>query len=224
MLLAAVAGALGTSVAVSAFAQSKGDKANLRATANPAGWYLGGAIGRTGYDTDYSGTMAELNGVGATGYTVNADYWETTGRVFLGYQFTRNVSLEASYWKLGKVSYSAVITSPVSTTANRDFDSEGAGADVVLWLPLMERLWALGKVGAMAVKVKATAVDVPGLQSIPSESSHTVNLHLGAGLEYRLTPQFSGRFEYDFIYDVGDNGKFGTADLHMWSLGANYRF
>lgn len=187
--------------------------------------YLGGAIGRGGYDADFERTKAVIRTTGATAFNVTVNATDTMWKGYVGYRVSPHFSLEAGYWNFGRVSYSAAITAPAATALQRNFRTDGYGADAVLWLPVNSTWSGLAKAGAMRTATKASASDPgAGLIALAAESSHKLNSHWGVGLEYRFTPTASARLEYENVRKVGDESKFGTADIILWTIGANYRF
>ena len=187
--------------------------------------YVGGAIGRVGYDADIERAKAVIGGTGATAFTVNANVTDTAWKGYAGYRASPNLSVEAGYWNFGRLDMSAAVTAPVSTALQRKYRADGYGANAVLWLPVYNSWSGLVKAGAMLTNVKASA-SAPGggLIALPAESARTLNAHWGVGLEYRLSPAAAVRLEFETVRKVGDESKFGTADLTFWTLGANYRF
>ena len=187
--------------------------------------YAGGAIGRGGYDTDFERTKAVIRTTGATTFNVTANATDTMWKGYVGYRLSPHFSLEAGYWNFGRVNFSAAITAPAAATLQRDFRADGYGAGAVLWLPVSESWSGLAKVGALRTAVKASASDPGGgLTPLPAESSHKLNSHWGLGLEYRVSRDLAARLEYENVRKVGDDAKFGTADVILWTVGANYRF
>lgn len=187
--------------------------------------YVGGAIGRGGYDADFERTRAVIQTTGATKFSGSANATDTMWKGYVGYRVSPNFSLEAGYWNFGRVDFSAAITAPVAATLQRNYRTDGYGAGAVLWLPVNNTWSGLLKAGAILTATKASASDPgPGLTALSAESSHKLNPHWGVGLEYRLTPAASARIEFENVRKVGDESKFGAADVNLWTIGANYRF
>ena len=196
-----------------------------RGGVSPSKVYVGGAIGRAGYDTDFERTKAVIRGTGATSFVVTANGTDTAWKGYLGYLASRHISVEAGYWNFGQIDLSAGVTAPATTVLRRTYRVDGYGADAVVWLPVYDSWSGLVKAGAMLTNVKASATEPGGgLTALPAESSRTLNAHWGVGVEYRFTPAAAVRVEYETVRKVGDESKFGTADLILWTLGANYRF
>jgi len=187
--------------------------------------YVGGAVGQGGYDADFERTKAVIRGTGATAFSVSANKTDTMWKGYLGYRFNPYVSVEAGYWDFGKVDLSATISAPTATSMQRSISASGMGASAVFWVPVSNSWSGLVKAGAMRTETKASAGDVGGgLTGVPAESSTKLNSHWGVGVEYRLTPAAAARIEYENVRKVGDDTKFGTADIIMWTVGASYRF
>ena len=107
-----------------------------RGSASQSKVYMGGAIGRVGYDTDFERSKAILRGIGATSFTVAANGTDTAWKGYLGYLESRHISVEAGYWNFGQLDLSAAVTAPASTVLRRTYRADGYGADAVVWLPV----------------------------------------------------------------------------------------
>lgn len=187
--------------------------------------YVGGAIGQGGYDADFERTKTLVRRTGATAFNVTADAKDTMWKGYLGYRISPNLSVEAGYWNFGRASTSTAITAPVAAGLPREFRADGLGADAVAWLPLYNNWSGLLKAGAIRTMAKASASDPGGgLTALPAESARKLNSHWGLGVEYQFTRAASARLEYENVRKVGDDAKFGTADIILWTVGANYRF
>ena len=187
--------------------------------------YVGGAIGRGGYDADFERSKAVIRTTGATTFNVAVNATDTMWKGYFGYRVSPHFSLEAGYWNFGKVEISASITAPVAAALQRTYRADGYGADAVFWLPLNNSWSGLVKAGAMRTSAKASASDPgAGLTALRTESANKFNSRWGVGLEYRLTSAAAARIEYENVRKVGDDAKFGTADVILWTIGANYRF
>jgi len=187
--------------------------------------YIGGAIGGGSYDTNFKRTNNVIRTTGATSFRSSANSTDTMWKAYAGYRFSPYFSVEAGYWNFGKVDLKTKIFAPVTTKMDRKYHGDGFGADAVLWLPVSTSLSGLVRAGALRTDVNAgSSRPGGGLASLSSESAHKINPHLGLGLELRLTRAAAARIEYENIRNVGDNSKFGTADINMLTVGANYRF
>jgi len=223
--------AIASALMATGSALAQGKDAPARAKAPTSGWYAGGAIGYGGYRTKYSQTHGTIARTGATAWTVNADEDDTMWKAYVGYRLTPYVSVEGGYWDFGRPSYSAAIATPVATTMDRSFSVDGFGADAALWLPLgivdpiLSNVSGFAKLGAIQTRVKASAA-VPGggLTPLPAESDDSLRAHWGVGVEYSVQRNWAARLEFETLNNAGDNSTFGTADIQMWSFGANYRF
>jgi OOP family OmpA-OmpF porin len=188
-------------------------------------FYVGGAIGGGSYDTNFKRTNDVIRTTGATSFKSNANSTDTMWKAYAGYRFSPYFSVEAGYWNFGEVDVKTKIFAPVTTSMHRKYHGDAFGADAVLWLPVNTSFSGLVRAGALRTDVNAgSSRPGGGLASLSSESAHKINPHLGLGLEYRLTRAAAARIEYENVRNVGDNSKFGTADINMLTVGANYRF
>ncbi len=107
-----------------------------RGSASQSEMYVGGAIGRAGYDTDFERSKAVIRGTGATSFTVTANGTDAAWKACLGYLASRHISVEAGYWNFGQLDLSAGVTAPAPTVLRRTYRADGYGADAVVWLPV----------------------------------------------------------------------------------------
>jgi len=191
----------------------------------PGKWYAGGSIGRGGYKTGYQRTADTIFSTGATSVTVVPDVTQTMWKLYAGYNLSPQFSIEGGYWNFGRPSYTANITAPVVTTMRRSFTAQGYGASLVYWLPVNDNFSAFGKVGGMLTNATASSADPgAGLGTLPAETARRLNWSFGLGAQYDFNANMSGRVEYEAVRKIGDEGKFGTANVGMWSVGLNYRY
>ena len=216
LLIRALVAGLLLLFAALAFPQDRGLKDKL---------YVGGAIGRGSYDADFERTKSVIRTTGATSFSGSASATDTVWKSYIGYRVSPSFSFEAAYSNFGQIGFSAAVAAPVTGTLQRNYRTDGFGVSGVLWLPLNTTWSGLVKAGVLRTETKASASDpIPGLAGLSAESSRKFNTQWGVGMEYRLTPAASARIEYENVRKVGDDSKFGTADINLWTIGANYRF
>jgi OOP family OmpA-OmpF porin len=189
-------------------------------------WYAGGSLGQGGYKTGYQRTADTIFSTGATSVTITPDVnRQTMWKVYGGYQWLQQVSIEGAYYDFGKPSYTANVLAPVNTTFTRNFSARGVGVSLVGWLPLTSTVSAFGKIGSVYTYSQASAASPgAGLGTLPAQTSHKLNPLIGLGAQYSVNEHFSGRLEYEAVHQVGDQAQFGAANLNMWSLGLDYRY
>ena len=159
--------------------------------------YGGIAVGQSHGKSDASGMAAyQIRGSvpPLTVTTLNRDDNDNAYRVFLGYQFNRNVGLEASFFDLGRFNYHAT-TSPAGTLDGQT-KIQGGGVDVVGALPLSDNWSLLGRVGGQFAKTRNVFSGTGAVfVSDPSPSARQFNYKVGAGLQYAFNPHFLMRGE-----------------------------
>ena len=182
------------------------------AWAQDAGFYIGGAIGQ-----------AEVRDVcdGAS----TCDDKDGTWKLFLGYQFNRNLALEFGYADLGEASASGVVSTglgPVSATAN--FEATLFELTVVGTFPVTDRLSLYGRAGLYRADVELSGSGTIGAITIPvSEKDDNTDLTIGIGLKFDITRNISLRGEWQRYLDVGSDDV-GQSDVDVLSLGVLFRF
>jgi OOP family OmpA-OmpF porin len=132
--------------------------------ANAAGYYAGGSIGGSDWKDSVDGVRGSSSGV--------------TGKVFGGYEFSPNFSLEAGGMDLGHM-----------RDGTGKASSAGGFFDAVGRYELNPRWSVLGRAGLVRARF-----------STPDGDSTSNGLKLGAGVQYELTPQIALRGEYEHYH------------------------
>ena len=196
---------LGSLIATSSFAQE-------------AGYAYGGlSVGRAESRIDEERITARLLGQGLSTSSMQLDDKSTGYKLFSGYQFNRNIALEAGYFNLGKFGFTSN-TLPAGTL-NGQVKLQGLNLDLVGTLPLSERWSVLGRVGVQTARANG-AFNGTGAVSVgnPRPSERGTNYKLGAGLQYEVNRSFLVRGEAE-RYRVNDSlGNRGDVNLYSVSL------
>jgi OmpA-OmpF porin, OOP family len=196
--------------------------AALAQSAN-SGWYGGGLVGRSAATVDEARIVNGLAGQGLSTSNFIKDDRDTGYKLFGGYQFNRNIGLEAGFFDLGNFGYAAS-TAPAGSLLG-DIRVRGLNLDLVGTLPISERFSVLGRVGVNQARVDGTfaasgAVRLPFASANTSERS--TGYKAGIGLAYALTNALSVRAEaerYRIKDSVGNRGH-----IDQVSVGLVYRF
>ena len=171
------------------------------------GGYMGASIGQAYYKHTCDGAPA--------GISCNNN--DTALRLFGGYQWKPGFAMELGFHMLGTVAAEGSGPATATQTAEVsaiDFVYAGSWA-------IGNRYSLLAKLGFYTGKVAVDATP-PGA-SRGWESWRTNDITYGAGVGYALTDRADFRFEWQHF------GHFGTGnppalDIHLFSLGAVYRF
>ncbi|MDO8284197.1 MAG: OmpA family protein [Rhodoferax sp.] len=203
LYLLGVAG-LGTVLATSAIAQEN----------KYYYWGLGG--GQSHSQIDDRLTTNSLLGSSTSPGSFTNETQDTSYKLFGGYQFNRNIALEAGYFNLGKFTYS---TSLPAGTLNGRYETEGINLDLVGTMPLSARWSALARIGVQYANTR-DAFSGPGLPaSAPTDNSQRSNNgKVGLGLQYELTPSMFLRGEaerYRVKDGLGSNGDVNVVSVSL---------
>lgn len=194
------------------------------AVAQDAGWYLGGALGRSQIGVDTVQLDSEIRATGFATSSTSADETNTSWKAFLGYQFSRNFALEGGYGDLGKFSIRTVTTGPAATISN-DIRAKAWFIDVVGSVPFSEQISVYGKLGLHRWNVETRAIAVSGgAATALSVSDEGANFKYGVGGRYDFTKNVGLRLEWERYTDVGDRNTTGRGDVDLFSLGLVIRF
>ncbi|WP_198155871.1 outer membrane beta-barrel protein [Herbaspirillum autotrophicum] len=190
------------SVATSALAQER------------SGFYVGTGIG-------YSVNLLENDNV----YSKNGTEKRTdTGFKFYGgYQFNNNWAIEGQYLNIG--TYAGDTKNRTPNNMHITAKASGFSVAAVGMLPLGQSFALFGKAGAILKTVDASEYN--DLKTLRREVKSTkTSALLGAGVEFKVTPQLVLRAEYEYLgktpLSTNDNGPQLRND--MVSVGARYTF
>lgn len=200
-----------TSAVNPAFAQSQPD----------TGFYLGGGLGISKAGVSTSGLAAALQRGGFTTVTTSADESSEGWKLFAGYQFHRNLALEAGYADLGTFSAFAA-TVPAGTTTT-SFQSTAWGADLIAIWPVVRGFSLFGRGGLLFSETRTEFRNTGAVRSRVTDAKDAeVSYRLGLGLGYDFTRHWRLRGEWERYRVAGGNG--GRADVDFHSVSLNYKF
>jgi OOP family OmpA-OmpF porin len=174
-----------------------------------SGGYFGAAIGQS-YDSDYCSDPGGL-------VVASCDTKDTAFKVFGGYRFTRNVGAELGYVDLGKFH-------ATGTGLGLPFDIKtevtGVTLQAVGIVPFGNEFSLMGRVGAIFWDVKSSGT-IGGISQ--SNSDNGVDLALGVGAQYKFTPNFGVRADFDYYPNLGNNNT-GEDNISAVSIGLVFLF
>lgn len=173
------------------------------AVAQEAGWYVGGAFGRS--------EVKDFCGGFATGSS--CDDTEVTLKAMGGYQFSRNFALEMGLTGVGEFEASGI---GQRTTINIGI-AEGAAVGI---LPLGDKFSIFGKVGLYTANVETRTETIFGSST---EDKRSTDLTYGAGVGFAVTPKLQVRGEWQRYQDV-ESADLRKSDVDIVTLGVVYRF
>lgn len=172
------------------------------------GAYMGASIGQASYKHTCDGAPAGIA----------CDNSDTAWRLFAGYQVNRRSALELGFHSLGTPAATGSGPSPITETADISaIDLVYAGN----W-PIANRFSLLAKLGLYFARVEANPPPA-GTPARNWETSRNNDLTYGLGVSYVLTDHAEWRFEWQHFGHVG-TGSTPALDIHLFSLGAVYRF
>ena len=167
------------------------------AMAQDSGFYIGGSGGQGRPTWDTAGAFP--------GVAVAVDSSNSAWKVFGGYQFNKNLGVEASYVSLG--------TFNVSNGAS--IDLYGAGIAVVGTLPLGKDFSLLGRGGVNRMRERINPFGV---------ADNTTSPTFGAGVKYDINANWNARVEAERILRMGSNNNTISSDANVYTLGIGYKF
>ena len=191
------------------------------AVADDGGWYGGINVGQSKANIDNERITSGLLGSGFATTSISDDNRDTGYKLFGGYQFNRNIAMEAGYFELGRFGYTA--TTLPAGTLNGTIKLRGLNLDLVGTLPITDKFSLLGRVGVNYAEAKDSFYGT-GLVNVlnPNPRKSDTSYKAGLGLQYAFNESVSMRLEaerYRINDAVGHRG-----DVDLVSLGLIYRF
>jgi len=184
-------------------------------------WYVGGAFNRVSGGQSAGDIAASLEREGFTADAIDVDDLERNGfRLFGGYRFTPNWSVEAGYTDLGDASAAALATVPVGEAEafaqalleSMPASASGFEASASYRYPLNERFALAARAGFWRWE---NDLRVEFGDEVLNDSPTGTDLLFGVGFEWSPAPQWDVGFEAS-RYSVD------SEDLDL--LGANVKF
>lgn len=150
----------------------------------------------------------------------------TGEKLWGGYRFHPNFSLEGGLVNLGEFTFHSTITAPAPGTASGKVKAKnGLFIDAVGHYPLPANYSIFGKLGFYNIKTELNTTATVAGMSIPFSRDHNgTGYHFGAGVEYQFTPDSAVRFEWERFDKVGDRNSTGEANIDLLSVGLMYKF
>lgn len=191
------------------------------ALADDLGWYGGVNVGQSSAKIDDAKITGTLLGAGFATSSITDDSSDTGYKLFGGYKFNRNFTLEAGYFDLGRFGFSA--TTVPAGTLNGTIKLQGANLDAVGILPITPKFSVLGRLGMNYAGARDTFSGSGAVTVVnPNPSKRELNVKFGAGLQYDFTEALGMRLDaerYRINDAVGNKG-----DVDLVSVGLVYRF
>ncbi|MDD9800685.1 MAG: outer membrane beta-barrel protein [Gammaproteobacteria bacterium] len=193
-------------------------------------WYLGGGIGQSEEDDYCDGSSTLALGSGRITVT-NCDGKDTGVKLYGGYHFHENFSVEGGYADFGETKGGGIIdgtfqTSTGSRTFNNDpftvkEEASSLFGAVVGRINVRPKVTLLGKIGVHRWDYELTP---GGAATIPS-SDNGVDLFYGIGGEVAPFPneKIKLRAEYE-MFKLDDVNDTADGDISLLSLGLTYTF
>jgi opacity protein-like surface antigen len=205
------------------------------AVADDTGIYVGANVGRvlsTYRHADLDSGITAAFGAGQGGFTLGPSSVEKDRFMWsadVGYMFSHNLGIEASYLHLGSVRYSAFgsETSPqvAAVTANVETKSQGPALAMVGVLP-MSNIWELhARAGVYQGKTVSTygiAVDVNTSGDRLSKTSTSLMAGFGAALT--VSSHYMVRLDYLRLQDLKEKAFDKSFNVDLVTVGIAYVF
>ena len=190
------------------------------AQAQDAFWYGGLGAGASMANIDDARITGGLAAKGFATTSLSDDERDIGYKLYGGRRFGPNFALEGGFFDLGKFGYRA--TTVPAGTLNGSMRVRGLNLDAVGFLPLSERLSVLGRVGTIYANTRDSFSGTGAVVVLdPSPSRSALNVKVGVGLQFDVTPAFGLRLEAE-RYRI-DDAVGNTGHVDLFTLGLVYR-
>jgi len=164
----------------------------------------------------------------------------------VGYRFTPEFAIEASYVYLGHLSYrsndtatyhfpSFTFSDPESASANTTVKARGPTLSALGILPLSPAWEIYGRAGVFFSKVTSDSTGGLNLTVMQASlyriagfghvvTSNSIDPLLGAGISWHLPGHVTVRGEYTRFIDAGDRARTGEFNIDLFNVGVTYSF
>jgi len=188
---------------------------------NEAGWYIGGNVGQSRAHINESTVVNNVLAPGYSATLLDENTIDGEGKVYLGYQFNRYVSVEAGYFDLGESQFNAV-TSP-NGILHTNMEVRGFNVDVVGYVPFTDNFSAFGRLGVTRALTQDTFSGTGAAAALGGKLSDRDTFgKAGVGLQYNFTDSFAMRVEAE-RYVISD-ALYDHDNIDLYSIGVVYRF
>lgn len=189
----------------------------LPAAAQDTGGYLGFGLGVARIEAD---AQAIANSIGYPNITT-IDVGSGTARIYGGYKFSRNVSLEAFIGSLGIYDANVTLLSPFSGYLNAEITTGAFGVTANGYLPLTESVSLMAKGGIALWNVEQKFTGPGGAVKISEDGWTPV---IGVGAVTSLTTHLRLRAEFEYFNKIGKEQTTGESSVKHFQLGLEYAF
>lgn len=131
-----------------------------------------------------------------------------------GYRFADNMALEVGYMIVGDTTLQY---SSGSTTAKQSV----LHASGVYSFPINDSFEIFGKLGINSLSAKITGT---GIYASTNNSATTTNVTYGIGSQYKFTPNFAARLQYEALGKAKASSTDTGVDVTRLSVGVVYNF
>ena len=214
------------------------------AMAEPGKWYIGVGAGLSSYSDWSSGNITGLrDGFGSSLGVVNfdgtqsadADDSATGYKLFGGYSFHENISVEFSYINMGEVDANSSASGTFFDAMNNSIDGDlhasakaevdAITLDVALNYPMTSVAALIVKGGVYGADTKLelnadSSISVENLRN--SKTTGSSGLHYGIGVNFKVTDVIGLRAEWERLDNIEAND--GKSDVDLISASLIYNF
>lgn len=201
--------------------------ASMAADADNTGWYVGANVGQSSNKIDdgritsglLSGGITTFGGLSTS--SIDDNNSSVGGKLFLGYQLNQYFALEAGYFNLGNLGFTAHTIPP--GTLDGTMKARGGNLDIVGSYPFSDSWSGFVRAGVTYNHVNSDFSSTGAVQLLRSAySDNSADYKIGLGIDYAISKSMSVRLEGE-RYRLDDAVNY-QENVNLISIGFVYRF
>jgi OmpA-OmpF porin, OOP family len=184
--------------------------------------YIGAAVSQnraSGLDGKVDNAWAN-QGFGASSSTERSS---TNPNLQLGYRINRNLSVEATYDRIGNLGVQSSVATPGVDTASGQWKAHGVGLHALVSQPLNDKWSVQGRVGLERWHTSLGMTSNTAGAANLNTSANNLSLVLGAGAAYAISRNVDATAELIHNNRVGDSAT-GRTSVNTVNMGLRYHF
>ena len=188
-------------------------------------FYGGASLGYVDLGVVAANVDSAAGSAGVTGTTAELEDYGLGLKIFGGFQYNQFLGGEVAYSDLSEANVSFAATLPTATTISLDSDAGALSLALVGGFPLNRDFLVFAKLGAHYWNVDATrTVVTSGATATANADENGVDLLVGVGSNFVITPQVELRVEWERFLGIGSPTAGTDGDVDFVNMGFLYRF
>lgn len=188
-------------------------------------WYAGASVGSSNYSSVIDDAVTGGGAAPGSAATESRSETATGITALLGYRFNDYFALEGQYVSMGTANDDIAISGSSSGHLHATVKLDGLGVDAVGSYPVGDVTSLFGKFGIIDgdLHEDVTTAGSSGSSAV-SQSASKTTYDWGAGVAFRLSPEWNLRVGYTQFHNVGDSKITGSGNVNFLYAAATFSF